>query len=143
MTQKQIDALQKIATAGGSLEFYGKSSTTGRRISPVLINGNCAGALQANGLVTLSWSTSGLAQVATLTDAGRATVAELQAKQAAAIPALTAADKAERQTQTDATFLAYLTGTLIPDLHDSGRVEMVEDFERCVAIIKRLQKGRR
>lgn len=198
-TKKQIEALTKIHAAGGSLEFYGKSSTTGRRISPVLINGNCARALHADGLAVVTWSASGQAQIATLTEQGRAALdcwtcpgdwtandgccgrcagsRAMHQPKAKAQPAnmagagivetmlaeiadepkpsevyrcgsqgrvtrMAKADepkaKAPKLTTADRAFLAYLTGTLIPDLDESGRDGMTQDFERCVAIIKRL-----
>ncbi len=45
-----------------------------------------------------------------------------------------------KQVADDSEFVAYLEETLIPDLRESGHECTAEDFERCVAIIRRLAK---
>ena len=36
---------------------------------------------------------------------------------------------------TDAEFIEWLQSTLMPDLHESGQVNLVEDFQRLIEII--------
>jgi hypothetical protein len=38
--------------------------------------------------------------------------------------------------QSDEDFLAWLIETLIPDLHESGQENLVEDFERLIRIVE-------
>lgn len=40
----------------------------------------------------------------------------------------------------DAQFIAYLEGTLIPDLRESGNDATADDFEFCLKIIQDLQE---
>jgi hypothetical protein len=38
--------------------------------------------------------------------------------------------------QSDEDFLVWLRETLIPDLHESGQENLVEDFERLIRIVE-------
>lgn len=70
-TGRQLEALQKIHAAGGSMEYYWYPAR-GRKVE---INGNCASALQKAGLIETGWLSpkreGESVMVATLTAAGR------------------------------------------------------------------------
>lgn len=42
--------------------------------------------------------------------------------------------------QEDEDFITWLEDTLMPDLHESGQENLVEDFDRCIRIIRSLVK---
>jgi hypothetical protein len=70
LTAKQIEALRKIAAAGGTdFNFYWSKGQ-----HRVEINGNCESALVRHGLITTRWVGGGV-KAASLTDAGRAVLA--------------------------------------------------------------------
>jgi hypothetical protein len=44
-------------------------------------------------------------------------------------------------TEDDKAFIEWLRDTLIPDLHESGQENLVDDFERLIGICEKLDGG--